>query len=138
MPSPNLLAVLVAGLVPMIVGSLWYGPLFGKKWMEMVGKTEEEIRANSNPLKQYGVMFVLGLLASYVIAHNMTAYADAYGATGWLAGLQAGFWLWLGLILWHGWQAVAFEDKPLGLYALNMGYNLVALVGMAVVLGLML
>ncbi|MBK8887589.1 MAG: DUF1761 family protein [Saprospiraceae bacterium] len=30
----NWLAILGSGLVPMAVGALWYGPLFGKLWMK--------------------------------------------------------------------------------------------------------
>ena len=47
----NLLAVLVAGIVPMIVGFLWYGPLFSKRWLALMETTEEEIRKNFNPLE---------------------------------------------------------------------------------------
>ena len=48
--SINYLAVLVAGFIPMILGSIWYGPLFGKKWIELMGLTEEELKANFNPI----------------------------------------------------------------------------------------
>ncbi len=29
----NLLAVVVCAIASMVLGMLWYGPLFGKKWM---------------------------------------------------------------------------------------------------------
>ena len=45
MHDVNLLAVLVAGIVPMIVGMLWYGPLFGNRWLTPMETTPEEIRA---------------------------------------------------------------------------------------------
>lgn len=31
------LAVVLAAVVSMIVGWLWYGPLFGKQWMALMG-----------------------------------------------------------------------------------------------------
>ncbi len=49
MAPDNILAVIVAALLPMIVGSLWYGPILGKRWMELMELTEEEIKANFNP-----------------------------------------------------------------------------------------
>ena len=135
MYQPNLLAVLVAGLIPMLIGSIWYGPVFGKAWLKLIGKTEEEIRATMNPMKMYVVTFIMALVMAYVLAHVLQAFADAYGVTGIPAGLQAAFWIWLGFVLTIGYQAVAFEDKKISLFALNMGYNLVTLLAMGTLLG---
>ncbi|HLD39833.1 MAG TPA: DUF1761 family protein, partial [Candidatus Nanoarchaeia archaeon] len=33
----NYLAVLVAAIAAYVVGFLWYGPVFGKKWMALMG-----------------------------------------------------------------------------------------------------
>ena len=123
----NYVAVLVASLIPMVTGALWYGPLFGKKWMGLIGKTEEELKAGFNPLKMYGATWIMALLTAYVLAHVTGAWYDAYGAEGWLSGIQTGFWLWLGFIFTIGWQRVAFEDVKTGLWGLNSLYNLVTL-----------
>lgn len=34
----NYLAVIAAGVASMVVGSLWYGPLFGRKWVALSGR----------------------------------------------------------------------------------------------------
>lgn len=39
----NLLAVLLATLASMIVGFLWYGPLFGKIWIKLSNHKESEM-----------------------------------------------------------------------------------------------
>jgi hypothetical protein len=58
----NYLAVLVAALVPMIIGFAWYSPaLFAKKWMAILGKTEEEIKKSwpgSNPQLSFAPCFI--------------------------------------------------------------------------------
>ena len=43
MPNINLIAVGLAGLMGMTVGALWYGPIFGKQWMKLMGFTKETI-----------------------------------------------------------------------------------------------
>ncbi len=134
--SPALLAVLIAGLVPMVVGAFWYGPLFGKKWLEMMGKTEDEIKENFNPLKAYGISFIMALIMGYVLAHVLQAWDDAYGITGWAAGMQGAFWSWLGFVITIGYQSMAWEGKKFGLFAMNMAYNLVVLLGMGAILGI--
>jgi len=133
--APDLLAVLVASLVPMFVGALWYGPVFGKLWMELVGKTEEELKAQFNPVKSYGVTFVVGFIAAYTLAHVLNAWDVAFGATGWAYGMQGAFWCWIGFVVWVTWQQVAFEDKPVKLWILNIMYNLATLLGMGAILG---
>jgi len=68
MHEVNLFAVLVAGIVPMVIGALWYGPLFGKRWLAMMEMTAEEVQEGFNPVKTYGVSFALALVTAYVIA----------------------------------------------------------------------
>lgn len=132
---PNFLAVLIAGLIPMLIGSMWYGPVFGKKWLEMVGKTEEEIKENFNPIKAYVFSFVMSLIMAYVLAHMLEAWNAAYAATGLWRGMQGAFWAWLGFALTIGYQHVAWNNQKLGLYFLNMTYNLVCLLAMGALLG---
>lgn len=63
----NWLAILGSGLVPMAVGALWYGPLFGKLWMKEADMSLEKIQG-ANMAAIYGVallfsmMFAVGLL----------------------------------------------------------------------------
>ena len=135
MYQPNLVAILAAGVLPMVIGSLWYGPLFGKMWLGLVGKTEEEIRESASPLKMYVVTFIMTLVMAFVLAHVLQAFADAYSVTGLIAGMQGAFWMWLGFVFTVGWQAVAFEDKKLRVFILSMVYNLISLLAMGALLG---
>lgn len=57
----NWLAVLAASLVGFIIGAIWYGPLFGKAWMKIVGLTEKD-SANAYMGKIYAMCFVLQLI----------------------------------------------------------------------------
>ncbi len=134
--DPNILAVLVAAFIPMAVGAIWYGPLFGKRWMTLMETTEDEIRTTANPLKMYGVSFLGAIVMAFVLAHIILAFfAAGVAEAGWLAGLEGGFWCWLGFVLVTGWQAVAFENKKMALFVLNMAYNLVCLLAMGTLLG---
>jgi hypothetical protein len=103
--------------------------------MDLSGKTEEQIRAEMNPLRQYGLTFIAGLLAAFLLAHGLQAYADAYGTDGWAYGMQGAFWVWLGYVVWVTWQQVAFDGKHVVLWLINVTYNLAALLGMGAILG---
>ena len=87
MHEVNLFAVLVAGIVPMVVGSLWYGPIFGKRWMALMEMTAEEIQEGFNPVRTYGVSFLLSLVTAFVLAQLI---AELAGGASAMAGLRAG------------------------------------------------
>ncbi len=131
MHEVQFLPVLVAGFVPMVVGMLWYGPLFGKKWLELVEKTEEEIRRDFNPLKTHGVSFLLALLTAFILQQLLA------GADGALAGVHLALAATVGFLLPIGYQSFAYEGRKGALAAMNVSYNSFALIGQAVVLQLM-
>jgi len=66
MPEINWIAIIVAGLVPTILGALYYGPIFGKIWMDSLGYTEEDFKGRNEALI-YGSALVLAMLISMSI-----------------------------------------------------------------------
>ena len=129
MHEVNLLAVLVAGIVPMIIGALWYGPLFGKRWMELMETTEEEVREGFNPLKTHGLGFLLSLVTAYVLAQLLAEYAG-----GAMVGVHVGLMALIAFVLPATHQSVAYEGRKAGLAWLNILFNGVALVAQGVVI----
>lgn len=135
-PEINYLAVLVAAVVEMVVGFLWYGPVFGKQWMALSGLTSEKMDAAkaAGMQKTYALMFVGSLVMAYVLAHAVI-FASAYTETsGVSAGLMAGFWNWLGFVAPVTLGTVLWDGKPWKLWTLNNGYYLVSLLLMGIVL----
>jgi len=58
----NFIAVFGAALIPLIIGSVWYNPkVFGKAWMNSIGKTESDF-AGGNMLIIFGLTFVFSVL----------------------------------------------------------------------------
>ena len=129
MHEVNLLAVLVAGIVPMIIGALWYGPLFGKRWMELMETTDEEVREGFNPLKTHGLGFLLSLVTAYVLAQLLAEYAG-----GAMVGVHVGLMALIAFVLPATHQSVAYEGRKAGLAWLNILFNGVALVAQGVVI----
>jgi hypothetical protein len=121
----------VAAVVNFLIGGLWYSPvLFAKKWMAYVGTTEEEIRKRGGATKAYIGAFVSALVMAYVLAHFVN-YSSAQTLT---AGIQTGFWAWLGFVATTSITNVFFEHRPFGLFLINTGYNLVCLAVMGAIL----
>ena len=134
----NFIAVAGAAVASMVIGYLWYGPLFGKKWIALSGFTQEQMNAakQKGMTKQYALMFVGSLVMAYVLAHALV-FASAYlKVNGVSAGLMAGFWNWLGFVAPVTLGAVLWEGKSPKLWVLNNGYYVVTLLLMGVILAL--
>jgi len=61
----NWISIILAGLVPTILGYLWYGPVLGKQWMETTGKTEDWYREQGNMPMIMGVSLILSIMLAF-------------------------------------------------------------------------
>lgn len=131
----NYLAVVVAAAVSIVLGFLWYGPLFGKKWMALAGITPPQTGEEKKGMTRSYLLMTLGsLVMSYVLAHAVV-FGNGYLMTsGASAGASAGFWNWLGFIAPVTLSVVLWEGKSWKLWFLNNGYYLISLVLMGVIL----
>lgn len=133
----NYLAVLVAAIAQMAIGSFWFSTKgFGKQWMALSGITPGNIDAAKakGMQKTYAIAFVGSLLMSYILAHALFFASTYLQTSGVSAGLTTGFWNWLGFIAPVTLGSVLWEGKPWKLYALNNAYYLVSLLVMGVIL----
>ena len=129
MPEVNYLAVLLAALSAFLIGGLWYSALFAKAWAAKTGQSEETLKSGNMALI-FGGSFVLNLVAAYVLAMFVAGKDWKHAA---LAGLAVGL----------AWVATAlgvtylFERRPLGLWLINGGYQIVQFTVMGAILGAM-
>lgn len=60
----NYLAIILAALVPTVIGAIYYGPIFEKQWLASMGKTKEEM-VPKNMAITYGGAMLMALLLSF-------------------------------------------------------------------------
>lgn len=138
MVDVNYWAVFIAAVSSMVWGSLWYGPLFGKPWMKMMGLDKKKVEMKSGDMgKLYGVQFLGSIFMAFVLSHALVFAKSYLGTEGLSAGLQTGFWNWLGFVAPVTLTTVLWEGKPWKLWMLNNGYYLVMLSTMGVILALL-
>jgi hypothetical protein len=136
--SVNYLAILVAAIVNMVLGALWYGPLFGKTWTQLCGFTSEKMdeMKKKGMTKSYVLMFAGSLIMAYVLNY-FVVYASSYtNASGAYAGLMVGVWAWLGFVAPTTVGMVLWEGKPWKYWYIVSGYYLVALAIMGKILAI--
>jgi hypothetical protein len=92
----NYWAVITGAILSMIIGAIWYGPLFGKRWMEIIGATEmdpetrKKMQKSAGPL--YLVQFIITLFQVLVLAHLI---ADTKVA----GGVERSLWIWAAFVI---------------------------------------
>lgn len=134
----NWLAVLLATLASMVVGSVWYAPpVFGRVWMRLIGKSQRDMQRNGWLPVIYAV--IASAMTAFVLAH-FTYLADNYyfGSYSYLStALITAFWVWLGFAAMRFWTHDSFEGRPLKLTLLNAAHELTTFMAMGLVIGLM-
>lgn len=124
----NWLSVLIAAISTFLIGGIWYGPIFGKAWMEAFGYTEEDLKKR-NALKTFGLSLLLAFIASLILEMFIGPEADI------LFGMLAGFFAGIGWVATFLGILYLFEMQTLKVYLINAGYCVLSLTLMGLILG---
>ena len=131
----NLLSVLAAAIATMILGFLWYSPLlFAKPWTLAMGydlndkAKMDEMRKGAGKL--YGITFVASLISAFVLAKII----DVTTVNSALYGMKIGFAVWLGFVTTVQLTSTLFKKRPIKLYLIDTGYQLVCYLVMGAIL----
>lgn len=130
--------VAVAAVVNIIVGALWYGPVFGRQWRGMMNLTDEKMK--SMPLTAGRAMvggLVTALVLAYVLANEAIAWAPTILSTSQVSfALSLAFWVWLGYFVTNTFGGYLWEGRSLKLTLFNCAQQFVSLFAMALVLAM--
>lgn len=128
MADLNYWAVLVAAASALLLGGIWYGPLFKQAWCREAGVDPD--KANGHPAAVFGGAFVLSLVAATVFAVFLGAAPPL--ASSVTAGVAVGL----------GWVATSFginylfAGRSLKLWLIDGGYHTLQFALYGLVLGL--
>src|SRR5512138_103341 len=118
----NYLAVLIAALINIFLGFLWYSPaMFAKAWITSIGKTPEEISSGSS-----GIYYVINTVASLILAYVLALFIHYAGANTALFGAECGIFAWLGFVVTSLLPGYMFEKRSFKTYFIFIGYQLIS------------
>lgn len=132
----NYWAVLTCAVLSMIIGTIWFGPLFGKKWTEIICASNidearrKEMQKSAMPL--YLLSFILTFFQVYVLAHFAQAWRD-------VSSIESSVWIWAAFIIptvaagamWNADSAKVSWAR----FFIQAGYYLVLFIIFGLVLG---
>jgi hypothetical protein len=124
----NYIAVVVAAVVALVIGFIWYSPrVFGNRWMAYLGTTQAQL-GNPGPTGM-----AVGVVASLINAWVLALLSLNLGGKSLTDGVMLGVLAWLGFMATITAAQISFEKKPWGLWILNNAHNLLVQVIMAAI-----
>ncbi|MBU2103602.1 DUF1761 domain-containing protein [Patescibacteria group bacterium] len=133
----NYWAILLCVVVAVVLGTLWYGPFFGKSWMRIVGiKKQDDMTpaVKRMMMRSYGLSLITSFGMAYVLAHVLYYTTEVTRIAGVNTGVQVALWSWIGFVVPATIGSVLWEDRPWKYWFITAGYYLVLLVSMGVIL----
>lgn len=131
--SINWLAVLVAGLASFMLGMLWYNAkVFGAAWQQATGVTDEQAKSG-NMLLTFGSSLVLMLIMCFGLAFILSVHKSS--DVTWMTGLKYGAFIGVVFVSTSIGINQLYQMKPLKLFLIDAGYQLVYLMIAGVIIG---
>ena len=126
----NWIAIIVAVVVNMALGALWFSPLlFAKPWMAMrVDKTPPS--GTASPM-----LYVITAVGALVSAITLDWIIGLAGARTLLGGAIIGLYAGLGFVAPAILSDNLFNERPFKLYLIVAGFPVVGLLVMGAILG---
>jgi hypothetical protein len=112
----NPLAVLIAGLIHMVLGLVWFMPkIFGNAWVELTGK-------EMKPATQW---IAAGIIGHLVMALVLAMIVNLANATTLVGGVIVGIVICLGFVAPLEVGELIWEKIPFKLFMIRVGNQLV-------------
>jgi len=132
--SINWVAVLVASVASMVLGFVWFGPLFGKQWALLAGYTEAEIEEGKKK-GGMGATYFMNFVSALITMAALQFLFQKLGVESASLAIKYAFGLWLGFFATAKYGGIMLwgKNKSWTLFWIESGYQLVQLVVAALI-----
>lgn len=132
--------VFVCAVIAMVLGFIWYGPLFGKLWARVVGMDLSTMTPESKKemQKKMAPVYLLNFILVVVTAFVFDIFMGAAHITSPMVGVKLAFWIWLGFVMPTIAGQAMWSNKPKNLawamFLTSAGYQLVLFIIFGIIL----
>ena len=95
----NYLAIILSAVASMIIGSIWYGPLFGKKFMQLMEMDKWSPERQAEEKKKMGKLYAMQLVASLLMFYVLSVFIAKEATMGVGAGINVALLTWIGFVV---------------------------------------
>ncbi|MCA9382835.1 DUF1761 domain-containing protein [Candidatus Dojkabacteria bacterium] len=112
-------SILLATVASMVIGMLWYGPVFGNIWLGLVGKKKEDMQMKPSDMP----MAVVVALLMAVGLNSVLQFSAKFSELGEITNVLAtAFMISLTFVAPAGLNLVIWEGRKPKLFLLNLAY----------------
>ena len=130
----NYLAVVVALVAVTVLGMLWYGPLFGKKWMKLAGFSENDMNT-PEAKKSASIGYVVSIISSFITVLALAVVLNLLDIDNAIGGFIAGTLLSFSFIVMTLVSESVWHNKPAQLVLLNSMYRILGIAIAGLIIG---
>lgn len=123
-------AVLVATIAAWLFGWIYYGPLFGKKWMQLTG-----MKGGKKDKEGMGKKMATHFITMFIFAYTLAVFIGSTGSVAVAGGATLAIVVAIGFIAMHDVGGMLWRKDSFNLYLLNQVYNVIALALMGGIIG---
>ncbi len=133
LPELNFFAIVVAALVEVVLGAIWFNApfAFNKQWLAGIGKTAEQVAEDASP-----VSIISAIVGALITAFILAIFIGWIGIDTWYGGLIVGLMTAIGFSANTAFVKDRFEARPMGLTLINATHDIVILGLMGLIIGI--
>lgn len=95
----NIWAVVVSAVASMVIGSIWFGPLFGSQFRNASGMDKWTPEQQQAAMKAAGQSYVIQVLASLLMFYVLARFIGEAGDMTVQGGIMTALWVWAGFVV---------------------------------------
>ncbi len=115
------IGIVLAAVSRFVVGMLWYSPLlFGKSWQQITGIFKPKVNM--------ALAMLVSIIGAALVAAIMSCFMHRMFIDTVVSGKIFGFMVWLGFVLPLYAEGSMYEARPLKLFLIDNGYQVISLV----------
>lgn len=131
----NYLAIVVSLVAYSLLGMLWYGPFFGKRWISLTGMADVDMNSPEMKKSQKAGYFS-SLISSFIALFTLAILMKVSGISGFTGGVLTGAGVGFGFIAMSLVGEAAWHNTPWALVAINSGYRICGLAVGGIIIGI--
>lgn len=124
--------LLIAAIVQMVGGMLWYGPIMGNAWMKAMGLDPNDKEKMAEMQKSAGPGYAASLVFAIIMGYVLDVLFAALGIHTLGAALLTVFALWLALTFANTSKAVLWGEMNKEVLLINSGFEVILFAAVAV------
>ena len=135
----SFLAILLAVVAQMVIGFVWFGPLFGRTWAREMGRPADYRPTSKEMIRATIIQVIAAVLIAYVLTHSLNVWRPSVWMAGpdapdWMYGFNAGFYIWLGFFVPQMLSALAWGGRTWKLFFIDVSGNFIILQASAMII----